>query len=207
MKLKNIFNKMGKREETNQKNDDENVVKDQENKGTEETTKNTESTENQGETIIEEDSDAAKIIKLEQEIAEAKDKYLRLFAEFDNFRKRTNKEKLELRRTAAADTLSDLLPVLDDFDRAKKNHDDESSTEEFSEGVMFVYEKISSFMKKQGLEVMKSTGEVFNADLHEAITDIPAPTEDMKGKVIDTVENGYILKDKIIRYAKVVVGK
>jgi len=140
-------------------------------------------------------------------VAEAKDKYLRLYAEFDNFRKRTNKEKLELRKTAAGDTLSAFLPVLDDFDRAKKNHDDENSTEEFSEGVMFVYEKILAFTNKQGLKAMESTGETFDPDFHEAITEIPAPTEDMKGKVIDTVESGYILNEKIIRYAKVVVGK
>lgn len=195
---------MGKKEEKNQVIEDETVVKDQDKNGTEETT---ESTDNQSEKTAKEGEEPAEVIKLKQELAEAKDKYLRLFAEFDNFRKRTNREKLELRKTAAADTLSALLPVLDDFDRAKKNHDDENSTEEFSEGVMFVYDKISTFMKKQGLKVMISTGEDFNADFHEAITEIPAPTEDMKGKVIDTIENGYILNDKIIRYAKVVVGK
>lgn len=145
--------------------------------------------------------------KLKQDLAVAKDKYLRLYAEFDNFRKRTSKEKLELRKYAAQDTLAALLPVLDDFDRAKRNHDDSNSTEEFSEGVMFVYEKISQFAKGQGLEAINATGETFNVDFHEAITEIPAPTEDLKGKVIDTVENGYKLHDKIIRYAKVVVGK
>ena len=207
MKLKNIFNKMGKKEDTNQVIEDETVVNNQEQNGTEETTDNTESTDNQPEDAAKDGEEVAEVIKLKQELAEAKDKYLRLFAEFDNFRKRTNREKLELRKTAAADTLSALLPVLDDFDRAKKNHDDENSTEEFSEGVIFVYDKISTFMTKQGLKVMVSTGEDFNADFHEAITEIPAATEEMKGKVIDTVENGYILNDKIIRYAKVVVGK
>lgn len=147
------------------------------------------------------------IAKLKAEVEESKDKYLRLFAEFDNYRKRTNKEKLELRKTAAADTLTALLPVLDDFDRAKKNHDDASSTEEFSEGVMFVYDKVLSFMKKQGLEAIDSTGEAFDVNIHEAITEIPAPTEEMKGKIIDTVELGYKLNDKVIRYAKVVIGK
>ncbi|MGK0391671.1 MAG: molecular chaperone GrpE [Maribacter sp.] len=207
MKLKNIFNKMGKKEENNQVIEDENVVNNQEQNDTEKTTDNTESTDNQSENATEDGEEAAEIIKLKQELAEAKDKYLRLFAEFDNFRKRTNREKLELRKTAAADTLSALLPVLDDFDRAKKNHDDKDSIEEFSEGVIFVYDKISTFMTKQGLKIMVSTGEDFNSDFHEAITEIPAPTEEMKGKVIDTVENGYILNDKIIRYAKVVVGK
>lgn len=198
---------MGKKEENNQVIEDENVVNNQEQNDTEKTTDNTESTDNQSENATEDGEEAAEIIKLKQELAEAKDKYLRLFAEFDNFRKRTNREKLELRKTAAADTLSALLPVLDDFDRAKKNHDDKDSIEEFSEGVIFVYDKISTFMTKQGLKIMVSTGEDFNSDFHEAITEIPAPTEEMKGKVIDTVENGYILNDKIIRYAKVVVGK
>lgn len=195
---------MGKKEEKNQSTEEETVVKDQEQTGTDETTQKT---DNQEEKAASEDTESAEVIQLKKDLAEAKDKYLRLFAEFDNFRKRTNKEKLELRKTAAADTLSALLPILDDFDRAKKNHDDENSTEEFSEGVLFVYDKISTFMKGQGLEAMKPTGEVFNADFHEAITEIPAPTEDMKGKIIDTIENGYKLNDKIIRYAKVVVGK
>lgn len=204
MKLKNIFNKMGKKEEKNQSTEEETVVKDQEQTGTAETTQETDNQEKKAEKAC---TETAEVIQLKKDLAEAKDKYLRLFAEFDNFRKRTNKEKLELRKTAAADTLSALLPILDDFDRAKKNHDDENSTEEFSEGVLFVYDKISTFMKGQGLEAMKPTGEVFNADFHEAITEIPAPTEEMKGKIIDTIENGYKLNDKIIRYAKVVVGK
>ncbi len=198
---------MGKKEEKNQVIEDETVVKDQEQTGQEETTNTAENADNQQEKDKNATEDNTEVAKLKQELAEAKDKYLRLFAEFDNFRKRTNKEKLELRKTAAADTLSALLPVLDDFDRAKKNHDDENSTEEFSEGVMFVYEKISTFMNKQGLKKMVSTGEDFNSDFHEAITEIPAPTDEMKGKVIDTIENGYILNEKIIRYAKVVVGK
>lgn len=142
----------------------------------------------------------------QQEIAELKDKYLRLQAEFDNFRKRTVKEKLEFMVTAAQDTMTALLPVLDDFDRAKKNAEDESSTEPFSEGVMLVYNKLYKNLEQKGLKPMESTGEVFDPELHEAITEIPSPSEDMKGKVIDTVEKGYFLKDKIIRHAKVVVG-
>lgn len=141
------------------------------------------------------------------QVAELKDKHLRLFAEFDNFKKRNVKEKLEMMSSAARDTLSALLPVLDDFDRAKKNAEDESSTEPFSEGVMLVYNKLHNTLKNKGLQPMESTGEVFDPELHEAITEIPAPTEDMKGKVIDTIETGYLLNDKIIRYAKVVVGK
>ncbi len=142
-----------------------------------------------------------------QELGELKDKYLRLQAEFDNFRKRTMKEKLEFMVTAAQDTMTVLLPVLDDFDRAKKNAEDENSTEPFSEGVMLVYDKLHKNLAQKGLKAMESTGEDFDPELHEAITEIPAPSEDMKGKVIDTVEKGYFLKDKIIRHAKVVVGK
>lgn len=142
-----------------------------------------------------------------QELGELKDKYLRLQAEFDNFRKRTVKEKLEFMVTAAQDTVSALLPVLDDFDRARKNAEDENSTEPFSEGVMLVYNKLYKTLEQKGLKTMESTGEVFDPELHEAITEIPAPDEDMKGKVMDTVEKGYFLKEKIIRHAKVVVGK
>ncbi len=142
-----------------------------------------------------------------QELGELKDKYLRLQAEFDNFRKRTMKEKLEFMVTAAQETMSALLPVLDDFDRAKKNAEDENSTEPFSEGVMLVYDKLYKNLEQKGLKAMESTGEDFDPELHEAITEIPAPNDEMKGKVMDTVEKGYFLKDKIIRHAKVVVGK
>ena len=145
--------------------------------------------------------------ELSIQVAELKDKHLRLFAEFDNFKKRNIKEKLEMMNSAARDTLSALLPVLDDFDRAKKNAEDENSTEPFSEGVMLVYNKLHNTVKNKGLQAMESTGEVFDPEFHEAITEIPAPTEEMKGKVIDTIETGYILNDKIIRHAKVVVGK
>ena len=143
----------------------------------------------------------------EIELAEAKDKYLRLFAEFDNYKKRSIKERLELMKTAAQDTIADLLPVLDDFARAKKSAEDDSSTEPFSEGVYLVYNKLFNTLKAKGLEVMESNGEEFNPEFHEAITKIPAPTEEMKGKIIDTVTTGYKLHDKIIRHPKVVVGE
>jgi molecular chaperone GrpE len=100
-----------------------------------------------------------------------------------------------------------LLPVLDDFDRAKKNADDENSAETFSEGVSLVYQKLYNILKQKGLEPMETNGQPFDPELHDAITEIPAPTDDMKGKVVDTVEKGYMLNDKIIRHAKVVVGK
>ena len=149
----------------------------------------------------------AQIEELKKQVEELKDKYLRLVAEFDNFKKRTLKEKVELLHTAAEDTMLALLPVLDDFDRAKKNAEDENSTEQFSEGVHLVYQKLYNALKQKGLEPMDSTGQPFDPELHEAVTEIPAPSEELKGKVVDTIEKGYKLKDKIIRHAKVVVGK
>lgn len=142
-----------------------------------------------------------------QQIAELKDKYVRLFAEFENYKRRTAKERIELIKTASQDAIAALLPVIDDFDRAKKIADDPESTEQFSDGVTLVYDKLKKTLANKGLKAMESTGEDFDPEFHEAITEIPAPTEDMKGKVIDTVETGYFLNDKIIRYAKVVVGK
>ena len=151
--------------------------------------------------------DKAKIEELEIQLNESKDKYLRLFAEFENYKKRTMKEKLDLMKTAAQDTLNSILPVLDDFDRAKISADDDSSPEVFTDGVSLVYDKLYATLTARGLKPMVSTGEVFDPELHEAITEIPAPSEDMKGKIIDTVTKGYYLQDKIIRHAKVVVGK
>jgi len=143
----------------------------------------------------------------EKELELMKDKYLRLMAEFDNFRKRTVRERLELMATASRDLMQDLLPVLDDFDRAKKSAEVEGSKEVFPEGVKLVYNKLYRTLEQKGLKEMETNGSVFDPDMHEAITEIPAPTEDMKGKVVDTIEKGYFLKDTIIRYAKVVVGK
>ena len=139
------------------------------------------------------------------ELDESKDKYLRLFAEFDNFKKRSVKERFDLMKTAAQETLTALLPILDDFDRAKKSA--ETGAESFSEGVNLVYQKLFTTLEHKGLKAMESTGVDFDPEYHEAITDIPSPSEDMKGKVIDTIEKGYTLNDKIIRYAKVVVAK
>lgn len=150
---------------------------------------------------------ADQLAAVEKERNELKDKYLRLYAEFDNYKKRTLKERLDFMKTAAQDTVRALLPVLDDFDRAKKNAEADDSTEVFSEGVNLVYQKLYNALSARGLEPMESNGEPFDPEFHEAVTEIPAPTEDMKGRIIDTVEKGYKLKDKIIRHAKVVVGK
>ena len=144
---------------------------------------------------------------LEAQIAELKDKQLRLMAEFTNYKRRTGEQRLELTRTAAQETLQALLPVLDDFDRAKANADKPDTEEQFSDGVQLVYDKLYKILGNRGLKPMDSTGEPFDPDLHEALTEIPAPTEDLKGKVVDTIERGFYLGDKIIRHAKVVVGK
>ncbi len=148
------------------------------------------------------------MVELRQQVGELKDKYIRLVAEFENYKKRTVREKLDWMKTAAQDTITAMLPVLDDFDRAKKFAEGENGEGEgLGEGVELVYQKLYNTLKQRGLEPMDSTGEPFDPELHEAITEIPAPSEDMKGKVFDTIEKGYRLNDKIIRHAKVVVGK
>ena len=143
----------------------------------------------------------------EEQIQELEDKYLRLFAEFENFKKRMRKENQNLISTASEDVMKAILPVLDDFDRAKQLSDDKNSTENFTEGVELVYDKLFSILESKGLLSEKSTGEDFDSEKHEAIAEIPVTEEEQKGKVIDTVEKGYKLKEKIIRYPKVVVGK
>jgi molecular chaperone GrpE len=147
------------------------------------------------------------LVQLRTEVEELKDKYLRIFAEFDNFRKRSMKEKLEIMQTAGRETIEVLLPVLDDFDRAKKLADSQGSKEVFSEGVQLVYQKLYAVLASKGLKPMESDGVDFDPELHEAVTEVPAPVEDMKGRVLDTLEKGYFLNEKIIRYAKVVTGK
>lgn len=148
----------------------------------------------------------SEINHLQEENKELKDQNLRLMADFENFRKRSAKERLELISTASADTLTALLPVLDDFDRAKKIADEMETKDAFVEGALLVYNKLKNSLKLKGLEELESTGEVFNPDLHEAVTKIPVSDSNMKGKVVDTIEKGYLLHDKLIRHAKVVVG-
>lgn len=144
---------------------------------------------------------------LRAEHAAVHDKYVRLHAEFDNFRKRTAKERLELLQSAAGDTLTRILPVLDDLDRAVVHNAVVDDIDTVKQGVELVQQKFSNILLAQGLRPMHCKGEPFDPDLHEAITKAPAPTPDLKGKVIDVVENGYLLHDKVLRYAKVVVGE
>lgn len=144
--------------------------------------------------------------KLEEEVAKEKDKFLRLFAEFENYKKRTSKERLELFRTANQEVLQALLPVMDDFDRAMvqiaKSEDDV-----LFKGVELIHNKLRDTLAAKGLEVVEiKAGDSFDADFAEAITQIPAPSDDLKGKIVDVVEKGYKLGDKIIRFPKVVIG-
>jgi molecular chaperone GrpE len=132
---------------------------------------------------------------------------LRLFAEFDNYKKRTSREVLDIRLTASKEMMVAMLPVLDDFERAKQASENGPENERFPEGVNLIYHKFQHILESKGLKAMETNAETFNAEIHEAITEIPAPSEELKGKIIDTVEKGYTLNDKIIRFPKVVVGK
>jgi molecular chaperone GrpE len=144
---------------------------------------------------------------LEQKYEELNNKYLRIHAEFDNYRKRTNKEKVDLIGSANAGVLKELLPVLDDFERAIANNEKSEDIASVKEGFNLIFNKFSSILKAKGLKEMPATGESFDSELHEAIANVPAPKKKLKGKVVDTVEKGYYLNDKVIRYAKVVVGQ
>lgn len=144
---------------------------------------------------------------LTKEYNDLKDKYLRLRAEFDNFRKRTLKEKLDDRKLAKKDIMTELLPILDDFDRAHKVAVDAKTVESVSEGMRLVHQKFINTLTLQGLQAIDSNEAVFDPEIHEAIAEIPAPSEQLKGKVVDTVEKGYTLNGIIIRHPKVVVGK
>ena len=137
--------------------------------------------------------------------AELNDKFLRLFSEFDNFRKRTAKEKLDLTVTASENVIKDILPVLDDFERALQNME-KNGNEADLQGVTLIYNKLKDTLKKKGLEEIEAMGAEFNTDEHEALTMIPAPDEDQKGKVLDVIQKGYKLNGKVIRFARVVVG-
>lgn len=144
---------------------------------------------------------------LKSELQEQKEKYLRLFAEFDNYKKRNAKERLELFKTAGQDIVRELLPVLDDFQRAQKALEQDNNSENYANGVKLIQEKLHKTLQQKGLKVIESIGKEFNVEEHEAIAEVPAPSEEMKGKIIDEVESGYKLNDVIIRFAKVVVGK
>ena len=144
---------------------------------------------------------------IEEKFAELNDKHLRLHAEFENFKRRTAKERIDLYKNAGEDTLVSLLPILDDFERAIRAKSDSQEEQKEDEGVLLIYNKMKSALELKGLKAMEDViGKDLNTDFHEAITNIPSPSEDMRGKIIDVIEKGYFLNDKVIRYAKVVVA-
>lgn len=136
-----------------------------------------------------------------------KDKYIRLYSEFENYRKRTAKEKIEIITNASENVIKEILPIVDDFERAILNNKDVSDAENIKEGLELIYNKLNKTLANQGLKSMDSIEKEFDADIHEAITKIPAPKENLKGKVIDVIEKGYTINEKVIRFAKVVVGE
>ena len=146
-------------------------------------------------------------VNIEDQVKEEKDKFLRLFAEFENYKRRTAKERIELFSTASEEVMISLLPILDDFDRASAEIEKDKDNEIFK-GVLLIKNKLLDSLKSKGLALIEvNKGDEFNADNHEAVTQIPAPTKDMEGKIIDVIEKGYKLGEKVIRYPKVVIGK
>lgn len=145
--------------------------------------------------------------ELEKRLMEMNDKYLRLSAEFDNYRKRTLKEKMELTKAAGEQLLMNILPVVDNFERAMQSMETATDVDALRAGVDLIYTNFKDFLGKNGIKEIETLGADFNTDVHEAVTLVPAPTPDMKGKVIDCIQKGYYLNDKVIRFAKVVVGE
>ena len=142
----------------------------------------------------------------ETELQEFKAKYLRLYSEFENFRKRTTKEKLDFMKSANEDLILELLPIVDDFERAQKSLKEADDLKALKEGIELIVGKLAKTLEQKGLKPIEAAGQEFDTELHEAITQIPAPSDDMKGKVVDEIEKGYYLGEKVIRYSKVVIG-
>ena len=179
----------------------EKINEEQENQNTEQL--NEEQVENSSEEQVEEQKE----LTWEDKYNEINDKFVRLYAEFDNYRRRTNKERIELISTASTGVVKDMIPVLDDFDRALANNEKSDDIKAVKEGFVLVSTKFRSILEGKGLKAMESKGKPFDSELHEAIANIPAPEKKLKGKVVDDVEKGYLLNDKVIRFAKVVVGQ
>jgi len=149
----------------------------------------------------------SKEMELQEKIDELNDKYLRLYSEFDNYRKRTIKEKIDLSKMASAEVISDLLPVMDDFERAIKSTEDSDDCDAFKEGINLIFNKLKGVLEKKGLKPIEAIGKEFDTDFHEGIAYIPAPSKNLKGKIVDETEKGYMLNDKVIRFSKVVIGQ
>lgn len=186
------------------KNQEENEVLEAENQtATEEQAEENSAKEEQ----VEEQEELSAEEKLEIELAEAKDKYLRLYSEFENFRRRNAKERIDLIKTASSDLMVELLPTIDDFERAKKANENQEDIESVKEGFGLISTKLFKTLESKGLKVMETEkGTPFDADLHDAVTQFPVEDEELKGKIIDTVEKGYYLGERVIRFAKVVIG-
>ncbi len=157
--------------------------------------------------VDEQAEETSEEVSAADKLNEINDKYLRLSAEYDNYRRRTLKEKMELTKTAGESILLALLPVIDDFDRALAHMDDAKDIESLKEGIKLIHTKFNDFLGQQGMKEIDAKNNAFDTDIHEAVTKIPAPTEEMKGKVIDCIEKGYTLHDKVVRFSKVVVGE
>jgi molecular chaperone GrpE len=143
---------------------------------------------------------------MEAELTDARDKYLRLYSDFENFKKRVSRDRIEQSKMAGSDIFLAILPVIDDFERALKSFETAKEIGPVREGINLIYSKMKSITESKGLKAMDAKGKVFDADLHDAITNVPAPSEELKGMVIEEVERGYFLNDKVIRHAKVIVG-
>jgi len=182
-----------------------NPIENQENEGSIDinTDESLSGTSHLNEPVVEE----SELEKLKTELEDQKDKFVRKVAEFDNFKRRNAKEREEMRQTAGKEVITDLLDVLDDCDRAQKQIEKSEDKKEIRDGVLLVFNKLRNVLSGKGLKPMQTFHEEFNPDLHEAITEIPAPTDELKGKILDEIVKGYYLNDKIIRHAKVVIGK
>ncbi len=199
-------NKSSKKEKAKEKAMDEQAVEEI-NEMSEETTPNEEQQEEVKGDTQEEVPEQTEEEKASEKLNEVNDKYLRLSAEYDNYRRRTLKEKMELTKTAGESILLALLPVIDDFDRAMAHMNDAKDVEALKEGMKLIHTKFNDFLGQQGMKEIEAKEKDFDTDLHEAVTKIPAPTEEMKGKVIDCIEKGYTLHEKVVRFSKVVVGE
>jgi molecular chaperone GrpE len=205
---KKDMNEQDVKNEQQQQNDvsgSDNLNNGQQPHNTEEVSAVNDSTENNADDSAETSPTPEELMK--QEIDQLNDKYIRLFAEFDNYKRRTAKERLDLMGSANKETVVSMLPVLDDFERAFKAFENANDVTALKEGVELIFTKFKNIMVSKGVKPMESIGQPFNIDFHEAITNIPAPSEELKGKVIDEVEKGYFLNDKVVRFAKVVVGE
>jgi len=173
----------------------------------EEAKKELEQEETAHEAEAEEKEEPKKEPSAEEKLAELQDRYLRLSAEYDNFRKRTLKEKIDLQKSANENLLEGILPVADDFDRAMQSVDDAKDIKAVKEGMKLISGKFNGFLNQQGVKEIEAVNKVFDTDLHEAITKIPAPSKKLKGKVVDVIQKGYFLNDKVLRFSKVVIGE